>query len=189
MTGTPSDTVLYACGDINQCSTAPVVANSNNNVLKITLPTTMTSLGGPIIKHTLRVLGLAIPDTGFFSTRIGAQITDSSDKRPSYILSDGDYYYKDPDDGTTVAKIVAYYGDGNEKPFKSQSNNIVYLKLHFASTLFANSGDGDAGFSVEMPLGYNCTIPPQNDLLASEYNAWDVSWICFCLNFFFRKSC
>jgi len=43
-----------------------------------------------------------IPDDGFFSTRLGAQITDSSDVRPSYIISDGDFLYKDPDDGITT---------------------------------------------------------------------------------------
>ncbi len=63
------------------------------------MPSSMTALGGPIIKHTLTVSGLNIPDDGFFATRIGAQVTDELDLRPSYIVSDGDYYYKMPDDG------------------------------------------------------------------------------------------
>jgi len=62
---TPSDTVAFQCGQVQDCSTVPTVPNSNNNQIKVIMPAGMTDLGGPIIKHTLTVSGLNIPGFGF----------------------------------------------------------------------------------------------------------------------------
>ena len=76
-----------------------------------------------------------------------------ADGRPSYTISTGDHFYKEPDDGTTVAKLVATNGDGNSRPFKGQTMNTIYLRIIVAATLFAAVADNDAGFRVTMPQG------------------------------------
>ncbi|CAD7940504.1 unnamed protein product [Amoebophrya sp. A25] len=167
----PYDTVAYTCGAVQNCQGVPTVLNSNNNVVKVTMPLEMTNIQGSI-KMQLRLHQLQLPDEGWFSSRIGAQVTDSTDSRPSYILSAGDYLWKEPDAGTTIAKIVTSLGDGNQKPFKGQTGNILYVKIQFAASLFAVNLDGDAGFSVNLPPGYACTIPDQLGKLATEYNPW-----------------
>ena len=119
-----------------------------------------------------------MPPRGWFPTRIGAQVTDPSDGRPSYTMSTGDYLYKEPDDGVTVAKILATNGDGNDRPFKGQRFNTIYLRVILATTLFSHLADHDAGFRITMPQGYSCVIPSQlnpasgKEELATQYNPW-----------------
>lgn len=142
------------------CSGAPVVRNSNMNVVMFTLPQDMTpaSLG---VRHEIAVSGLKLPKQGTFATRFGAQVTDAKDGKPDYIKSDANFFIKEPDDGMTIAKILQAHGDGNQRPFKKQQGNVVYLKIILAQTLFSKSVDGDAGFTVTMPSGYECIVPNQ----------------------------
>ncbi|CAD7968709.1 unnamed protein product [Amoebophrya sp. A120] len=171
-TAIPYDAVAHQGGPAQNCQGVPTVLNSYNNVVKITMPAIMTTIQGSV-KMQLRVQHLTMPKNGFFSTRLGAQVTDELDTRPSYILSgNNNYLYKEPDAGTTIAKIVTSFGDGNSRPFKAQTSNILYVRLQFAATLFAANLNQDAGFDVRLPPGYNCTIPDQMGILATAYNPW-----------------
>jgi hypothetical protein len=175
---TPNDEVQYVCGDIQDCKGEPTVLNSNNNVLKITLPgpyvsedDPMTTISGPV-RQTLSISGVTIPNGGFFPTRVGAQITNDADGAPHYVESSGDYYWKEPDDGQNIAKLVNVIGDGNHRPFKGDLANVLYVRFLLAITLFSGNAAGDASMKVTLPEGYNCTIPDQMGL-DIDYNPWE----------------
>eukprot|EP00746_Dinoflagellata_sp_MGD_P164941 gnl/MRDRNA2_/MRDRNA2_93924_c0_seq1.p1 gnl/MRDRNA2_/MRDRNA2_93924_c0~~gnl/MRDRNA2_/MRDRNA2_93924_c0_seq1.p1 ORF type:complete len:3212 (+),score=535.85 gnl/MRDRNA2_/MRDRNA2_93924_c0_seq1:111-9746(+) len=146
------------CGRITSCKGEATVANFQNNVLKLVLPDTMTPLGGAT-KHLLILSGFKLPETGFFPDRISAQVTNPDESKPNFIVSTGDYVYKEPEDGMTVAKLVSFLNDGNQSPYKGDESNVVYAKIVFAATLFSKSLDGNAWFTVTMPEGYECVQP------------------------------
>ncbi len=101
--------VAYQCGEIpsGNCKGEPTVINSNNNILRVILPSTMEKMQGPV-KHRLEITGVTIPNGGYFPTRVAAQITSDRDTMPHYITSSGDYYWKQPDDGQNIAKVSSY---------------------------------------------------------------------------------
>ena len=70
---TPKEATKYGCGTVQNCEGVPTVLNSNNNVIKITLPASMTPITGPT-KQQLTVLGVPMPKRGWFPSRVGAQV-------------------------------------------------------------------------------------------------------------------
>eukprot|EP00439_Symbiodinium_sp_Y106_P035350 s1092_g4.t1 len=52
--------------------------------------------------------------------------------------------------------VVITPGDGNQAPFRGQTNNILYLRLLLGASLFAELKDGDATMTVQIPPGYAC---------------------------------
>lgn len=99
------------CGDITEVKTESVVPNGHKNILKLSLPDGMTPLYGTrMVKIELNNLDL--PRGGFFPDRLAAQITTSADESPSYVMSSGDYLWKKPDAGFTLARVSSYYHTG-----------------------------------------------------------------------------
>jgi hypothetical protein len=77
---------------------------------------------------------------------------------PHYVESGGDFFWKEPDEGQNIAKIVDVIGDGNTRPFKGQDANVLYVQFILATTMFSARADGQAKIKVNMPPGYECTV-------------------------------
>ncbi|CAD7936810.1 unnamed protein product [Amoebophrya sp. A120] len=176
---------------------------SSNNIIKIRLPGgtlsgsnldpggAMTSMPKSAqfpgqITQTFEISGVTIPNKGFFPTRAGCQVTDVGDNKPNYIRTSGNYFWKQPDVGQNIAKIVNVYGDGNQKPFKGDTDNVLYVKIvlgitSFAANLAATGEIASAYLTVKFPKGYTCKVPNQmgidetgqmNYLATDKYNPW-----------------
>ncbi|KAF4671964.1 protein arginine methyltransferase 10 [Perkinsus chesapeaki] len=154
----------HTCGTIDEVKTEAVVPNGYNNILRLSFPADMTPLFGGRA-HAIKLSNLDLPTGGFFPDRLAAQITTSTDKSPSYIMSSGDYIWKKPDAGYTVGKILA--NDGDPKPFQSDLGNILYVKLNLGATLFAGGGAAtSARLTLQLPQGYQCVqaAPAEDNL-------------------------
>ncbi|CAD7959916.1 unnamed protein product [Amoebophrya sp. A25] len=189
----------------NKCVGEPVVAQfegqndvdlikqpaSSNNIIKLTLPSEMTIMPKAAqfagqITQTFEVAGVTIPNKGFFPTRAGCQVTTADDMKPNYIRTSGNYFWKEPDAGQNIAKIVDVFGDGNQAPFKGDTDNVLYVKLvlgitSFAANLHAAGELASAYITVNFPQGYRCKIPNQlgldetgqiSYLPATSYHPW-----------------
>jgi len=154
----PHDQVSAPCGSIQACQGDAVVANFQNNLLRIILPAEMTTMDSQV-SHTIRISELQIPKGGFFPTRIAAQISKPDDTKPHYAISIGDFLLKAPDEGQTVGKLVSVHGDGNNRPFRGDRSNVLYAKIILATTLFAAIQTGDAKMMLTLPAGYECVRP------------------------------
>eukprot|EP00397_Hematodinium_sp_SG-2012_P000062 GEMP01000062.1.p1 GENE.GEMP01000062.1~~GEMP01000062.1.p1 ORF type:complete len:1949 (+),score=351.84 GEMP01000062.1:86-5932(+) len=145
------------CGDVQDCKGEAVVANANNNILKVVMPLDMEPIYGQV-KQILDIGGITWPSGGVFLGRLAAQVTTPDDTKPFYVISTGDYIYKEPDEGQTVGKLVHLEGDGNHSPFRGDQNNELYAKIILSATLFSALADGNAMFVVTPPEGYTCKI-------------------------------
>lgn len=150
------------CGTPQSCKGLATVTNFQRNYLEVTLPAFMTTMD-ETISHTLHFSGLKFPKGGFFSSRLGAEISKSDDTRPHYIESAGPFLYKPPDEGQMVGRLVHYFGDGNEKPFAGDVQNILYANIVLAATLYSASQTGDAQMKITLPVGYVCLQPEDVD--------------------------
>jgi len=158
----PYDQVSAPCGAIQSCMGEAVVSNFQKNFIKLRLPTTMETASTELFQ-TLVLMDLVLPKGGFFPTRFAAQISKSDDTKPHYITSVGDFFFKEPDEGQTIGKLVNLYGDGNHKPFREQKGNVLYANIILATTLFAAVQTGDATMTIRLPPGYECTRPVDID--------------------------
>jgi len=133
--------------------------HSHRNVLKIRLPEVMDFITGSVF-HTIKVADLALPESGWFPTRVGVQLTREDDTAPQYLTSGG-MYWKFPDKGYTESRLVLQGRTGyGPKPFVEQIQNKLLVRLQFGATLW-NWGDADLAASVEvkLPMGYsNCHV-------------------------------
>ncbi|KAF4662280.1 protein arginine methyltransferase 10 [Perkinsus chesapeaki] len=146
------------CGEIQSCIGEPVVEGFQNNKVRIQLPPEMPDLVGDEVRR-LSVIGISIPSGGFFPGRLGAEVTDINDEYPYYIESVGDYLWKSPDSGRTIARLVDNGVDGNAKPYKSDQANVIYAQLILGSTIFTPRGAAPAAFAkmtLTLPSGYEC---------------------------------
>eukprot|EP00927_Polykrikos_kofoidii_P054149 TRINITY_DN48622_c0_g1_i1.p1 TRINITY_DN48622_c0_g1~~TRINITY_DN48622_c0_g1_i1.p1 ORF type:complete len:3075 (+),score=329.05 TRINITY_DN48622_c0_g1_i1:114-9338(+) len=144
------------CGFARECTTEALV--SQNNIVRIRLPSDMTEIAGPTA-HEFRVKSLTLPRGGFFPGRIGAEISTSDEGNPDFTESSGDFLWKQPDDGATVAALIITHGEGvNEKPFRGDTGNILRARLLLGATLRASATRGAQAFlTIEMPHGYSCS--------------------------------
>ena len=133
--------------------------SGRNNVIKLKLPADMHSITAST-QHTVKVTGLTRPVAGFFPTRIGAQVTRPDDSRPSYTTSSGHLLMKQADQGTTTGRLVLSDRTGyGPKPFATDTNNILYLRLSFGATLWNNGQKDAAQIQITLPDGYSCKVP------------------------------
>ncbi|KAF4663929.1 protein arginine methyltransferase 10 [Perkinsus olseni] len=146
------------CGEIQSCTGEAVVPGFQNNKVKIQLPADMPDLVGDEIRR-FSVIGISIPSGGFFPGRLGAEVTDQNDEYPYYIESVGDFVWKSPDAGRTIARLVDNGADGNTKPYKADRGNVIYAQLLLGATLRTPRGAAQAVYAkmmMTLPSGYAC---------------------------------
>eukprot|EP00434_Breviolum_minutum_P012510 symbB.v1.2.011022.t1/scaffold731.1/size168158/3 len=131
------------------------VAPGRRSIVKLTLPTDMTPLAG-VVQHTIRLSQLTLPLQGFFGLRWAAQVSLTDDSRVHYTESSGIFLWKIPRSNTTTAGVVNMPGDGNQRPFRGQDGNDLYVQLLLGATLFSELQEGDASFTLYLPPGYQC---------------------------------
>ncbi|CAE7458820.1 unnamed protein product [Symbiodinium necroappetens] len=153
------DQVSAPCGAVQDCKGDAIIPNFQQNFLRIVLPSAMATMT-EFISHTLVFPDLVLPTGGFFSTRLAAQISKADDTKPHYTVSSGDYIYKMHDEGVGVGKLVEFYGDGDQSPYRGDDRNILYANLVLPSTLFAAVQTGDAYMTLTLPTGYECVRTP-----------------------------
>jgi len=153
------DQVSAPCGAVQDCKGDAIIPNFQQNFLRIVLPSAMATMT-EFISHTLVLPDLVLPTGGFFSTRLAAQISKADDTKPHYTVSSGDYIYKMHDEGVGVGKLVEFYGDGDQSPYRGDDRNILYANLVLPSTLFAAVQTGDAYMTLTLPTGYECVRTP-----------------------------
>ncbi|CAE8629576.1 unnamed protein product [Polarella glacialis] len=147
------------CGTISSCVGDSVVAGGQRNIVKLTLPADMTEIYGATVQHTVRVTGLKLPMTGFFGTRLAAQVSLEDDTRVHFTESSGAYVWKAPKTGdqqSTTASVVVIKGDGNDMPFKGDLGNTLYVRFLLGASLFSELKDGDSSLKILLPRGYFC---------------------------------
>ncbi|CAL1154076.1 unnamed protein product, partial [Cladocopium goreaui] len=149
------DQVSAPCGAVQDCKGDAIIPNFHQNYLRIVLPSAMATIT-EFVSHTLVFPDLVLPQGGFFSTRLAAQISKADDTKPHYTESSGDYLYKMPDEGVGVGKLVEFYGDGDQRPFRGDLLNILYANLVLPATLFAAVQTADASLTLTLPEGYEC---------------------------------
>lgn len=158
------------CGTISLCRAEAVVEKGQRNIIRLQLPQTMTEIYGATVQHTVRVSELSLPERGFFGTRIGAQVSTEGDSRVHYSETSGAFIWKAPSANnpqTSVASIVTQ-GDGNDRPFRDDVGNTLYVRVILGASLLSELHDGDASFTITLPLGYLCDAvdPVPSTLLA-----------------------
>ncbi|CAK0793701.1 unnamed protein product [Prorocentrum cordatum] len=156
------DVSLAPCGTPQSCKGLATVANFQRNYVEVRLPAFMTTID-ETTSHTLHFSGLQFPRGGFFPSRLGAEISKPDGTRPHYIESVGAFMYKPPDEGQMVGRLVSFFGDGNEKPFAGDTNNVLYANIVMAATLYSASQTGDAQMKITLPVGYVCLQPDDVD--------------------------
>lgn len=156
------DQVSAPCGAVQDCKGDAIIPNFHQNYLRIVLPSAMATIT-EFVSHTLVFPDLVLPQGGFFSTRLAAQISKADDTKPHYTESSGDYIYKMPDEGVGVGKLVEFYGDGDQRPFRGDLLNILYANLVLPATLFAAVQTADASLTLTLPEGYECVRTPDID--------------------------
>ena len=96
----------------------------------------MTDIYGATVQHTIQVSELSLPPLGFFGTRFGAEVTPQDESCAHYVEASGAFIWKKPttqDPPMTLASVVTQEGDGNNKPFRGQDGNILYVAILFRS--------------------------------------------------------
>eukprot|EP00929_Paragymnodinium_shiwhaense_P030622 TRINITY_DN1731_c0_g1_i1.p1 TRINITY_DN1731_c0_g1~~TRINITY_DN1731_c0_g1_i1.p1 ORF type:complete len:3325 (+),score=634.57 TRINITY_DN1731_c0_g1_i1:113-10087(+) len=149
------DPVSAPCGRIQSCKGDATVPNFHQNYLELQLPATMSKMD-QFISHMVAIKGLRLPRTGFFPTRLGAEIAQADGTKPHYMESLGDFLWKAPDEGQAVGKLVNVFGDGNARPFRGERGNVLYAVISNAATLFSAIQTGDAFMTIHLPEGYEC---------------------------------
>jgi hypothetical protein len=125
----------FKCGTINSCIGEAAVPGMSLNILKITLPPVHWEELYGDKKIMMEIGGITPPTGGFFAQRMPAAVYNENDQRPHYIMSTGDYLMKNPNEGTTVTKVVGSLGGGNIAPFRGDTDNTLYVKKKISSTL------------------------------------------------------
>ena len=67
--------------------------------------------------------------------------------------------WKQPNDGTTVSKVVGTIGGGNIKPFRGDKDNILYVRMMLSSAQGPGGGLGRGVASGE----WQPARPPRSD--------------------------
>jgi hypothetical protein len=159
--------ISFGCGPIEVCQGLATVANMNRNIVRIVLPDLFDPLYS-IEKVRIELGGITIPAGGFFANRLAAQVSKVDDNAPHYIISSGDYIWKEPNAGQPVSKVISSAGGGNEFPFRGDEHNVLYVRLLMSSTLLARHTTGsDASLTISLPPGYTCL-----DMNDGSHNAW-----------------
>jgi hypothetical protein len=147
------------CGTITECTYEEVAYQSGRkNVIKLKLPVEMYSINNQV-QHTITVQKLGIPLSGFFASRIGAQVTNTVDAKPSYTTSDQFIFSKSSPRFTTGRLVLAGRTGQGTKPFAGEAANILYLRLQFGATLWNNGEQNAASIHITLPPGYTCSVP------------------------------
>jgi hypothetical protein len=164
------------CGQVQACEADSVVPGHFKNVLRIVLPRTMPDLRGSL-RYYLNIYGIKLPDRGFFAGRFAAQIAQKDESFPHFVLSDGDWPWRKPTEGSTIAQILSAVGDGNNAPFRGDVGNILYMRVILGATLFSRVETGDAYFTVTMPPGYSCFAPDEVALgVPEDGSTWEAPY-------------
>ncbi|CAE8611958.1 unnamed protein product, partial [Polarella glacialis] len=153
------------CGgklDVATCSTSAVCAHSGayQNMADLSLPLTMSpvsNLTGPL---RLVLSQLALPPGGFFPGRVGLELRSATGEGSDWAWSQGLLLYAPP----TLAfggVVGSQVGDGNERPFRGDFSNILYVRLQLGANLrsqpVVENGNFTAGLELKLPNGYTCT--------------------------------
>jgi hypothetical protein len=154
--------------DVPECTAESVCSHlgAQRNMLKILLPLNMDSIT-ETDKLKVIVPDLVLPSGGTFPIRLGGQLSNTNEEKPQYIISTGKFLYVPPN--LLFGGIVdTESGNGNQKPFKAQQFNEVYVRLRLGANLRTHAStsggvEGDASFSVVLPSAYTCadvlTVP------------------------------
>eukprot|EP00929_Paragymnodinium_shiwhaense_P041335 TRINITY_DN21478_c0_g1_i1.p1 TRINITY_DN21478_c0_g1~~TRINITY_DN21478_c0_g1_i1.p1 ORF type:complete len:3380 (+),score=785.72 TRINITY_DN21478_c0_g1_i1:132-10271(+) len=168
--------VSFSCSRVDHCKGLSTVPGQALNILQIRLP---DYFGGTEAlkgnsKVQMRVGGITLPSGGFFAGRLGAQVSKEDDSRPHYVITSGDYIWKQPNRGQTVSKLVATVGGSNTRPFRGDTSNVIYARILLSSTIFARDRTGtDASFTITLPQGYKCLqTNPLNSEAGDILNGW-----------------
>jgi hypothetical protein len=126
---------------------------TNRNIVRLTFPAEVGQ-----IKETahqkVQLQKLPVPTGGFFPRRWAAELQCKADcTKAHYTESQGDLVFVEPK--FTVAAVVSKPGNGNTKPFKGDTENILFLKLVSGAKIFSELAM-DSHFSISPPKGYTC---------------------------------
>jgi len=133
--------VSFACSEFTHCKGMAVVPNQALNILQVRMP---DYFGGQEAlkgnsKVQIKMGGITMPSGGFFAGRFAAQISKEDDSRPHYVLTSGDYIWKQPNAGITVSKLVSSIGGSNTRPFRGDTHNVIYARILLSSTTIAGT--------------------------------------------------
>merc|ERR1719316_397637 len=131
------------CGTPSTCQSTVVAEGAQSNVISIKLPSEMDDMYDTI-KHQFLIEKLTLPKGGLFPNRVAGQVSKQDDTKPDYVISGGDFLWKQPDKGVTVGELITRPGDGNDKPFKMDKGNTLYVRLVLGATLHAMREDNEA---------------------------------------------
>jgi len=154
----PYDLANARCEGEVGCTPEETVPGSGwENVIRLKLPFDMDPIEGSVT-HTIRITGLPLPELGWFPTRIGAQLSKDDDSAPVYTTSTG-FLMKDPDAGQTVGSLVMDGRTGyGPKPFASDVDNILYVRLKFGATVWNHGASNAALVTLLLPDLYTCSV-------------------------------
>jgi len=129
---------------------------AQRNVVKVVLPQELDNVdNATALKMTIS--GLTPPLGGMFPSRLAAELTGSDDLRPHYTRSSGRLVYVPPN--LIFGSIVnAIDGDGNDRPFRGDHLNVLYVRLVLGATIRSQpmSAQTAAALEVLLPNGYTC---------------------------------
>jgi len=149
----------HMCGPLmSLCEVQSLMGvGQNRNALRLQLPAEFEDLYGPNSSVQLRFGGLTMPESGFFGTRLAAQISGPDGRAPHYVVTGGTVIWKAPDSGSPMARLIDSLG--NEQPFASDSGNVLYAQVLLPMTILAGPRWPSASFTITLPVGYTCVMP------------------------------
>ncbi|CAJ1415321.1 unnamed protein product [Effrenium voratum] len=115
------------------------------------------------VQHTVRLIALQLPVSGFFGTRLGAEL--SGGDAPSFQISTGAVLFAAPSAAGTVLPLA------QDKPFRGDQQNHLFVKLTLASALWGGAVAAaavGAGSSVQSVLGLELQLPQGYACLGAE---------------------
>ena len=106
-----------------------------------------------------------LPKGGTFPMRVAAELTNIDDKKPHFMYSQGKQIFIPP--ALSFGAIVnVFAGDGNDRPFREDKLNTLYVRIILGSLLRAQAPEFDtnstqglnrtAGFTIILPQLYTC---------------------------------
>eukprot|EP00928_Gymnodinium_smaydae_P000426 TRINITY_DN10167_c0_g3_i1.p1 TRINITY_DN10167_c0_g3~~TRINITY_DN10167_c0_g3_i1.p1 ORF type:complete len:3827 (+),score=701.08 TRINITY_DN10167_c0_g3_i1:895-11481(+) len=146
--------------EVSEISCAPASLldhdGAQRNVLRLKLPFAM-SPANDSSGLRIELPRLSLPAGGFFPERLYAELTGTSDTEPDFARSVGKLLYAPP--GIAFAGVVnAFLGDGNDKPFRDDRKNTLYVRLLLGTSLRSQPPAVDfnrtASFTVWLPREY-----------------------------------
>ena len=158
------------------CSLSTSTNPIRRNIIKVTLPLTMTgpltsthTAGGDVAYPaviTVSIPTIALPQSGFFPVRFIAQVSSADDLATVYGFTSSTSFVQVNTSLVDTTARIAQAGDTGDGllPFTRQVGNDVQIQLKLARTV---AGRGST-ISIHLPSGYVCGEPATGSGLPSS---------------------